>query len=217
MRRLVARQERLPRPARSLRRHPRVAVARRARHTRASLTSALVHDLFVFVMVTSTVSIALVAGATLYARWWLRKQLRVRLTTRSVAPTSWLVSTSEPARLHRRLRRTTAVARTAGARGDATITEMAAEIEDHAVALETHLVMLQRVWRRERDARRQLCEQIAQLEQLSSRLTTSALEATRLRTLGAGSPDALAELTDRINALDAARIELAALEQSWKL
>jgi hypothetical protein len=105
----------------------------------------------------------------------------------------------------------------AGARGDASIAALAEEIEDHAVALEIHLVMLSRLWRRERQARSQLVAQITQLEQLTARLTTSAMEVNRPRALGAGSPDALAELTERIDALDAARQELTVLERTWNL
>jgi hypothetical protein len=176
-----------------------------------------VHELVVALVVGSVASIALIAGALVYGRWRLRKQLRVRPSTRSVAPTWWLVSTTEPARLHRRLRRATSVARVAAARGDATIAGLAAEIEDHAVALEIHLVMLSRLWRRERDARRHLVEQIATLERLSARLTVSAIEVTRPRALSAGSPDALADLNERLDALESARTELAALERSWDL
>jgi hypothetical protein len=177
----------------------------------------VLHDLFVALVVLGVAGCALFVGALTYARWRLRKQLRVRPSTRSTAPTSWLVSTSEPARLHRRLRKTAAAARLAGARGGVTIAALADEIEDHAVALETHLVMLSRLWRRERDARKELVNQIVQLEQLTVRLTTSVVEVNRPRALGAGSPDALAELTERIDALDAARRELTALERSWNL
>ncbi len=175
------------------------------------------HELVVALVILGTTSIVLFAGAVAYARWRLRKQLRLRPSTRSVAPTAWLVSTSEPARLHRRLRRATGVARLAAARGDATIAGLASEIEDHAVALETHLVMLSRLWKRERTARRQLVEQVGQLEKLAARLSVSAVDASRPRSLTAGSPDALAELNERLDALDAARRELAALERSWDL
>jgi hypothetical protein len=175
------------------------------------------HDLFVALVVFGLVSVALFVGALTYTRWRLRRQLRVRPSTRSAAPTAWLVSTSEPARLHRRLRRAATAARLAGARGGSTIASLAEEIEDHAVALETHLVMLCRVWRRERQARRDLVARIGQLEQLTARLASSAVEVTRPRALGAGSPDALAELTERIDALDAAREELTTLERSWNL
>jgi hypothetical protein len=177
----------------------------------------VLHDLFVALVVFGLASLALFVGALTYTRWRLRKQLRVRPSTRSAAPTAWLVSTSEPARLHRRLRKAATTARLAGARGGATIASLADEIEDHAVALETHLVMLCRVWRRERQARRQLVAQIAQLEQLTVRLTATAVEVSRPRALGAGSPDALAELTERIDALDAARQELTTLERTWNL
>ena len=177
----------------------------------------MLHDLFVALVVFGVASIALFVGALTYTRWRLRKQLRVRPSTRSPAPTAWLVSTSEPARLHRRLRKATTAARLAGARGGATIASLADEIEDHAVALETHLVLLSRVWRRERQARGRLIAQIRQVEQLTVRLAASAVEVTRPRALGAGSPDALAELTERIDALDAARQELTVLERSWNL
>ena len=177
----------------------------------------MLHDVFVALVVFGVASVAVFAGAVAYTRWRLRKQLRVRPSTPSPAPTSWLVSTSEPARLHRRLRRAAATARLAGERGDATITELATEIGDHAVALEAHLVMLSRMWRRERSARRQIVEQVTQLEQLTVRLTASAAEVSRPRALGAGAPDALAELTERIDALDAARAELLAVERTWNL
>jgi hypothetical protein len=177
----------------------------------------VLHDLFVALVVFGVAGLACVVAAFTYARWRLRKQLRVRPSTRSAAPTSWLVSTTEPARLHRRLRKTAAAARLAGARSDATIAALAEEIEDHAVALEIHLVLLSRLWCRERQARSQLVAQIRQLEQLTARLTTSAMEVSRPRALGAGSPDALAELTERIDALDAARQELTVLERTWNL
>ena len=43
-------------------------------------------------------TILLFAFGVTYTRWWLRKQLRIRPSTRSVAPSGWLVGTSEPAR-----------------------------------------------------------------------------------------------------------------------
>ena len=162
-------------------------------------------------------TILLFAFGVTYTRWWLRKQLRIRPSTRSVAPSGWLVGTSEPARLHRRLRKATTTARLAGARGGPTIAGLATELEDHAIALETHLVMTSRVWRREREVRRQLTAQVSQVEQLASRLTVTSLESGRPRALTAGSPDALGELTERIDALDAARAELVELERSWDL
>jgi hypothetical protein len=177
----------------------------------------VLHDLFVALVVFGVASLVVFAGAVTYTRWRLRKQLRVRPSTRSSAPTAWLVSTSEPARLHRRLRKAATTARLAGAGGGASIADLANEIEDHAVALEAHLVLLSRMWRRERQARKQLVTQVAQLEQLSARLAASAVDVGRPRALGAGSPDALAELTERIDALDAARAELTALERSWNL
>jgi hypothetical protein len=177
----------------------------------------VLHQIFVALVVLGVAGFVLFTGAVMYARWRLRKQLRVRPSTRSAAPTYWLVATSEPARLHRRLRKAAATARLAGARGGATIAGLADEIEDHAVALEMHLVMMSRMWRRERHARKQLVAQVTQVEQLSSRLASTAVEVNRPRALGAGSPDALAALTERIDALDAAREELSVLERTWNL
>lgn len=175
----------------------------------------MLHDLLVALLLFGVVAVVLCVAVMAYARWRVRKQLRLRLGTPSAAPTGWLVSTSEPARLHRRLRRATNVARVAGGRGGPALAEMAAEIEDHAIALEAHLVLLSRVWRRERSARHQLSAQVAQLEMLSLRLSRSAADAQRPPALGAGSPDALAELAERVDALDAARAELVALEQHF--
>ena len=120
------------------------------------------------VLLVSTV-LLFIFGVT-YTRWWLRKQLRIRPSTRSTAPTPWLVSTSEPARLHRRLRKAATTARLAGARGGPTVAEVARELEEHAIALEAHLVMTSRVWRREREVRRQLRGQKASaLDQIRPR------------------------------------------------
>ena len=174
-------------------------------------------DLFVALLAFFVVFSLLSFTAFGYTTWRVRKQLRVRPSVRSVAPTYWLMSTTEPARLHRRLRKAAATARAAGERGGPTIAGLSEEIQDHAVALEHHLVLLSRVWRRERGARRELTGQIVQIEQLSSRLTISAMEINRPRALSAGSPDALKELTERVDALDEAREELAELERTWNL
>lgn len=177
----------------------------------------MLHELFVTLVAVGLLTVACFVGGLAYTRWRLRKQLRIRPSTPSAAPTSWLFSTSEPARLHRRLRRAATVARLAGARGGASVASLAGEIEDHAIALEAHLVMLNRLWRRERQARQQLVTQVAQLEQLAGRVAASAVDSSRPRALGAGSPDALAALAERIDALDAARAELIAIERSWNL
>jgi hypothetical protein len=176
-----------------------------------------VEEVLVALTVLLLTTVLLFVFGVTYTRWWLRKQLRLRPSTRSTAPTSWLVSTSEPARLHRRLRKATTTARLAGVRGGPTIAELVSELEDHAIALEAHLVMTSRVWRREREVRIQLVKQVGQVEQLASRLTVISLEAGRPRTLSAGSTDALAELTERIDSLDAARAELVELERTWDL
>jgi hypothetical protein len=143
----------------------------------------------------------------------MRRFLRVRPTTRSPAPTGWALSTTEPARLHRRLRRVAASARISGGHGDITTATLAVQVEDEAVRLEACLVALSRVWRTDRDARRQMTAQITELERLTVRLATNAAATSRPAALMSGATDGLAELRERLDALDDARQELSSVER----
>jgi hypothetical protein len=110
------------------------------------------------------------------------------------------------------LRRVAASARVAGAHRDGTTASLALQVEDEAVRLETCLVALSRIWRTERQARRELAAQITELEHLTARLVTTATAASRAA-LGAGSVNSLTEIRERLDALDEARRELTTVEQ----
>ena len=163
-------------------------------------------------LIVSTVFCAVCVAGLLWIRWRMRRYIRVRPGTRSPAPTGWALSSSEPARLHRRLRRVAASARVAGAHRDGTTASLALQVEDEAVRLETCLVALSRIWRTERQARRELAAQITELEHLTARLVTTTTAASRAA-LGAGSVNSLTEIRERLDALDEARSELTTVEQ----
>ena len=163
--------------------------------------------------IVSTVSCAVCLVVLFWIRHRMRRFLRVRPSTRTQAPTGWALSTSEPARLHRRLRRVAASARISGSNGDITTASLAVEVEDEAVRLETCLVALSRVWRTDRDARRHMTAQIAELEHVAVRLATNAAAIARPAALTTGAPDGLSELRERLDALDDARRELSSVER----
>ena len=164
-------------------------------------------------LIVTTAFCAVCLVVLLWIRHRMRRFLRVRPSTRTQAPTGWALSTGEPARLHRRLRRVAASARISGSNGDMTTAALAVEVEDEAVRLETCLVALSRVWRADRDARRQMTAQITELEHLAVRLATNAAAISRPAALTTGAPDTLTELRDRLDALDDARQELSRVER----
>ena len=94
------------------------------------------------------------------------------------------------------------------------ITQAARQLtSEEAVRLEACLLALSRVWRTDRDARRQLTAQITELEHLAVRLATNAAATSRPAALTAAAPDSLAELRERLDALDDARQELSRVER----
>lgn len=152
--------------------------------------------------------IAVVAGPPTYAHWWFRKQLRIRPAVRSAAPTWWLMSTTSTARLHRRLRRAAAAARTAGVTDDPTLREMALEAETHAVSLEQPLLVIARLGRPAGREQRALAEQVAELEAFVARLANLSRQHASVPRRG----DTIRQLQQRLDALEAAHAELAAIE-----
>jgi hypothetical protein len=172
----------------------------------------VLRDLFVAMLVASTVFFVALVAALVYARYRLKRQLRLRPGTPSKAPTSWLFSTSEPARLHRRLRRATAAARATAATGDANIAPLVAEVEEHAIVLESHLVIAARLKGRGRPTRKAVAVQVKELELVVARLATSSLQARQTVALTGAPANRLAEVSERLDALEAARAELDAIE-----
>jgi hypothetical protein len=164
-------------------------------------------------LIVTTVFCLLSVSALLWIRASMRRHMRVRPSTKSPAPTGWALSTSEPARLHRRLRRIAASARVAGTNTDLTTAAVAVEVEDEAVRLERCLVVLSGVWRTERDARKDLAAQITELEHLTARLVTSAAARSNQAALESGTVNSLTQIRERLDALDAARTEVSIVEQ----
>ena len=150
-------------------------------------------------------------GGLAYGRWRLRRRLRIRPELRSAAPTWWLVPGTPSSRLHLRLRRVTAVARTAGV-ADPALRPLVADVEDHAVTLETHLLVVARCGRRAVPSRRALDGELRRLEALTARLAQNA--QVRPRAVAARNLDPIGDLGERLAALEAARQEVATLEQT---
>jgi hypothetical protein len=164
-------------------------------------------------LIFTTAFCAVCVTGWFWIRHRMRRLLRVRPKTKSPAPTEWLLSTSGPARLHRRLCRAAASARTSGSIGDITTASIAVQVEEEAVRLDICLVALSRVWRTDRDARRQMTAQVTELERLAVRLATNAAAISRPAALTAGGTDSLADLRERLDALDDARTELSTVER----
>jgi hypothetical protein len=111
------------------------------------------------------------------------------------------------------LRNVAASARLSGSGGDATTKAFAGKIEAEVVRLERCLIALSPVWRTDREARRQLTGQIAELEHLAVRLATNAEETSRPAALTTGAQDSLTELQERLDALEDARRQLSSVER----
>src|SRR3954468_11398531 len=156
-------------------------------------------------LVASTVFFVALVAALVYARYRLKRQLRLRPGTSSKAPTSWLVSTGEPARLHRRLRRATAAARATAARGDSTLVPLVAEVEEHAIVLESHLLIAAKLKGRGRSTRKAVAAQVKELELVVARLATSSLQTRQTVALPGAPANRLAEVSERLDALGAGR------------
>ena len=172
----------------------------------------MLRDLFVAMLVASAIFCCAAVAALAYARYRLKKQLRLRPGTPSRAPTSWLVSTGEAARLHRRLRHATASARATRAIGDSTTAPLIAEIEEHAVVLEAHLVVASKMKGRGRTTRKAVAAQVTELEAVVARLATTSLRTPTAMALPGAPANRLAEVSERLDALEAARAELDAIE-----
>jgi hypothetical protein len=172
----------------------------------------VLRDLFVAMLVAAAVFCCAGLASLAYARYRLKRQLRLRPGTPSKAPTSWLVSTGEAARLHRRLRHATASARATRGLGDGMTGPLVAEIEEHAIVLEAHLVVAARLKHRGRATRKAVASQVKELEVVVARLATSSLRAPATVALPGAPTNRLAEVSERLDALEAARAELDAIE-----
>jgi hypothetical protein len=150
--------------------------------------------------------------------WRLRRRNRVSPSVATAAPLDWLWSLSAGARLHRRLQVAVRAVRADVAllarRGRPTpaLASLVAELEEQAVAVDDGVVAAARHGKRQR---RQLLAaldpQVLEIEALSSRLAALAREQGRGPVL-ADEPAALERISQRLDALEAARQELATVE-----
>jgi len=174
--------------------------------------------LLVVVMVWLSVS----ALAALAGLAWLHRRNRVAPGARAKRPLRWLISPTGPSRAHRRLRRAVTASRVAvtharqrGALGVDHLEGCVAELQHHALAVDDRLAIADRCPPRERRAMmRGLAAQVAEVERLSARLV-GALMARGGPAVADPIDDTPRRLTERLDALDAAHAELAALEADW--
>jgi len=131
---------------------------------------------------------------------------------RAAAPKEWGTAHTSVARLHRRL--VVAVDAADGTVGDLRkarvacdrLEEAAAELRSYAVLITAHLVVASRLPLRKRQrALRPIRRQVDDVEWLSARIGTSAIEARGYRAVDAG----LAEIAQRLAILEDSRALLA--------
>ena len=135
----------------------------------------------------------------------VKRRNRVSPAVPCDAPLRWLCTPSRPAMLHRRLRQSVYSVRQV--RGPAA--ELAHDLEAHAVAVDRQLI---RVARSPMPVRQRLLRevtgQVHDVEALTERVLAAA--ATPLQ----AGPERLALLAERLDALEAAQAEIAALEEA---
>jgi two-component sensor histidine kinase len=140
---------------------------------------------------------------------------------RSRAPLSWAIAPGRAAHAHRRLRRATASARalvvnaprqTGGVEVPADVASCVSDLEKYAATVDDRLVLATRcspIVRR--NLLRALDGEVKEIEQLSARIGSLVLRTQQ----GVASIETVRRISDRLDALDAAHAELAALEAAW--
>lgn len=174
-------------------------------------------DALLVLVALAGASIALSSVALGLVLWRLGRRNRLHPGSPTAAPVTWLVSPARPARLHRRLR---AAVQTASFRAPgrgrrklptAAVDELVAELLREAVAVDAQLLVAARASRRVRARLLGVSEaQVGQLERLAARL--AVLVSASARPGGAPAAAAIHALEERLDALEAARQEIADLE-----
>ncbi len=178
-------------------------------------------ELVIALTILVVVWLAVLTAAVGYLAWRLQRANRVHPAHRTPAPLPWLWSPTQPARLHRRLRTavqaTTATAPTRSAdRGPSTsVDELRGELEHHAVQLDQQVVVASRQPKPyRRDALHDLRLQVAQLEQLSVRLSgLRRPDGTPVSGWDETTPEALARIAGHLDLFDEANRELTEIER----
>ena len=167
--------------------------------------------------------VALAAIGMVVLRWRLGRANRVSPAVKSPAPLLWLWTPMRAARLHRRLR--TAVAlihlspspRTRQA-PSLSVDELRRELEYQAVELDQHLVI---AVRHPRSHRRGLLAsldvQVGEVERLALRLSNMSRPTGTPSSGWAGPvtpPEVLERMSEQLDLLDAAQLELAEIERA---
>ena len=181
-------------------------------------------DVLAIVLLTFVVLIALTVAASAWFLARLRRHNRVARRQPTRPPLPWLASPSSCARLHRRLRNAVSAVRlalpppTRRRKPPSELRSLASaadELEAHAGALDRDLVLAARL-RGPAGAqlRARLSTQVAGVERLAARISSAATAASPDRAWAQPTPEALAELERQLDALEAARDEIARLEAS---
>lgn len=175
--------------------------------------------LLAVVLVLTLVAAVALAALVLVLRS-VRRKVRVTRHDAIGAPVTWLAVPGPAAQLHRRLRRSVQLLRTAvpepskrqARRGELhPLQQLAGELEQHASVLARDLLIVGRM----RGAQREhylvpLRTQTAELERLCSRLAFAAAGSSVSST--PSDSNSLARITEHLDALEAAHAELAGLE-----
>jgi hypothetical protein len=181
----------------------------------------LLGALFVLVLVTAMV----VVSASFAAARSVRRRNEVSRRHRTKAPVHWLAAPTPCAQLHRRLRDAVVVLRSAvpyekPKRRDpndlSPFTRLADEIELHAAGLDRDLQLCAHLRGPARSAmRRSLTGQVLELERLALRVSAAATAASPGRPGAEPTPAAIARIGEELDALEAARDEIARLEAGF--
>lgn len=179
-------------------------------------------DVLVAMLVVTLVLFAVAAATGGWCLSRLRRRNLVSRRHRVRPPLPWLVSPKHCARLHRRLRDAVAAMRLAVPRptrrhkAPPELSQLGAaadELEAHAAALDGDLLVAARLRGTYGIAlRSRLGSQVADVERVAGRITAAAGAASPERRAALPTPEAMAELSEQLDALEAARDELARLE-----
>lgn len=145
---------------------------------------------------------------------------RVSPRVPTFAPTSWLLLPERPARLHRRLRRCAAMARSGAAlhaggagRGLPTVPDLADEIERRACSVDTQVVLAARARGPERWSMLNALEsEVAEVEALASRLVGLTTTWATVAAAGHQQPGGSRAIAERLDALEQAVREVDQLQ-----
>lgn len=180
-------------------------------------------DVLLFLLAVVTTWVVLLTLALVVLRWRLQKRNRVSPAVKSPAPLHWLVSPSQPARMHRRLQGAVVDIHLAPSRRSrpaptSSVDDLRRELEYQAIEVDHHLVVAARHPRSQRRALLANLEgQVGQVEALSVRLSRLSRPAGTVSSgwdVADQPPEVLARLAHQLDLLDAASDELAEIERA---